>query len=65
MEPVGQEETAVFGLWGYAEADATIVGIVVAAVVLFAAVYVITRVMKHRNRAGAAPEPNNLVDKNG
>jgi len=29
--------------WGYAEADAAVVGVLVAAVVLFAAVYVIRR----------------------
>ncbi|HUH03660.1 MAG TPA: hypothetical protein VML75_16810 [Kofleriaceae bacterium] len=45
----GESEPLVAGAWwGYAEGDATIVGLVVAAVAIFAIVYVVSRVRKKR-----------------
>jgi len=38
--------------WGYAQADSTIVGVVVAAVSLIAAVYLIRRVRERKIRRG-------------
>lgn len=39
--------------WGYAEADATIVGLVVAAIVVLAAVFVLGRVFRRRGADSA------------
>lgn len=45
--------------WGYAEADATIVGVLVAAVVALAVAYVAMRVVRSRRPAGST-DPEQL-----
>jgi hypothetical protein len=48
MSGGASEPLAAGAWWGYAEGDATIVGIVVAAVAIFAIAYVVSRARKKR-----------------